>query len=224
MKKFILLFVVLFAITGCSFFEKSDAVLFKEEYEKLNGEVSSSSKIYPRVEIPKDNPVVYTSALDIQALMNEKKSGVIYFGYPDCPWCRNALPVLLEVLKDEGVSVLYYQNMKEERDMKEISDQGDIVTTKEGTKNYQLLLELLDDILDEYTVTKDGKEISLGEKRIYVPLVVFIKDGKIIGSHLDTVSSQTDPYRSLNEDEKKELYQIYLKFVQEMSSCAKEGC
>ena len=44
-----------------------------------------------------------------------------------------------------------------------------------------------------------------GEKTLYVPDVYFVKDGKIIGNHLSTVDSQTDPYTPLTEGQIKEL-------------------
>lgn len=227
MKKIFIAILFLLALTGCDLFKKenSDALLFKEEYEKLNGEVSSSGKSYLEISIDEDNPVVYTNASKIKKLIDDKESGVIYFGYPACPWCRNALPVLLDALEDEEIEVLYYQNLKAERDQKTINDQGEIEVVNKGTDNYQLLLELFDEILPEYTMDKNGKTYSFKEKRIYVPIVIFINNGKVVGSHTATVSSHQNPYKALDKKQKEELYNIYKKYIEKTTTCGvNAGC
>lgn len=227
MKRTFILIIFLLLLVGCSLFsdKNSDALIFKNEYESLNGKVSNTSKAYLEVLIDEDNPVVYTDASKLEKLLNDKKSGVVYFGYPDCPWCRNALPVLLDVLKDEGIEILYYQNLKDERDQMTIDEKGEIKIIKEGSENYKKLLKIFDNILPEYTFERDGKKYSFNEKRIYVPIVIFIKNGEIMGSHTDTVPSQIDPYVPLNKEQKEELYNIYKKFVGKMTLCETErGC
>ncbi len=197
--------------------EKMDALQFKEDYEKLNGEVNpNNDKNYPKVEIDENNPVKYSTADEIVEVL-EKGTGIIYLGYPKCPWCRNAVPVLLQAASDAEVDNIYYIDMYDERDSYTVKEDGTLVKSKNGTEGYQKLLKALDGILDEYYVTDlDGQEIDTNEKRIYVPLVVFVKDGEIIGSHADTVESQKDPYVLLNDEQREELYEIYDKYIHEM--------
>ena len=35
-------------------------------------------------------------------------TGIIYFGFPECPWCRNAVPVLLDAAEEVGIEKIYY--------------------------------------------------------------------------------------------------------------------
>ena len=181
----------------------SDGERFKQEYEELNDS-------HLEVKIDSDNMIKYIGleeAIDI--IKND--TGVIYFGYPSCPWCRNAVPVLLDAASSTSLDTIYYVNAYNIRDVKEIDDDGNIVTTNEGDRLYDDLLGVLDDILDPYTITDDnGEVIDLGEKRLYVPMVLFVKDGEVVSYHLSTVDSQEDPSISLNDSQRDELYNIYL--------------
>ena len=181
----------------------SDGERFKQEYEELNDS-------HLEVNIDSDNMIKYIGleeAIDI--IKND--TGVIYFGYPSCPWCRNAVPVLLDAASCTSLDTIYYVNAYNIRDVKEIDDDGNIVTTNEGDRLYDDLLGVLDDILDPYTITDDnGEVIDLGEKRLYVPMVLFVKDGEVVSYHLSTVDSQEDPSISLNDSQRDELYNIYL--------------
>lgn len=181
----------------------SDGERFKQEYEELNDS-------HLEVNIDSDNMIKYIGleeAIDI--IKND--TGVIYFGYPSCPWCRNAVPVLLDAASSTSLDTIYYVNAYNIRDVKEIDDDGNIVTTNEGDRLYDDLLGVLDDILDPYTITDDnGEVIDLGEKRLYVPMVLFVKDGEVVSYHLSTVDSQEDSSISLNDSQRDELYNIYL--------------
>ena len=218
MKKTIKLFVIIIGvllISACGTKESKTnyAKKFKEEYESLNGGVSSSGKDYLEVEIDEDNKVKYSSIKDIIKVL-ESGTGVIYLGYPECPWCRNVVPVLMRASNNTGIENVYYLNMHDVRDKMEVDSNGNVVTVEEGKEGYKDLLEKLDSILSEYTVKDDdGKEYDTGEKRIFVPTVIFVKNGKILDYHMDTVESQTDPYVGLNEDQEMELYDIYVKGI-----------
>lgn len=215
MKKIFLWILVAFlfiTVTGCGS-KKTDAIKFKEEYESLNGEKGYGDNINPEVKISKKNVVKYVDADKVIDIL-DNGTGIIYFGYPSCPWCRNAVPVLLEAAEELNVKDIYYMNLKDERDTIEVMEDGTLKTTKEGSEDYKKLLERLDSILDEYVLGDlNGNEVKTGEKRIFVPLVVFVRDGKIVGFHADTVSSQTNPYVALNEDQKNELLDIYIDLI-----------
>lgn len=188
-----------------------DEKKFKNEYESLNGKKNASGKEYSNVEIVEDNGIVYASYSEIKKVITEG-TGVIYFGYPECPWCRNAVPMLLQAASNTGLDKIYYFNAKEMRDTKELDVNGNVVTTKEGTKEYYELVELLSSVLGEYEGLNDESI-----KRLYFPTVVFIKNGVIVGCHIDTLPSQTDPRVPLNEEQKGELVNIYTNNITKIS-------
>lgn len=213
MKKVLLsLLIVVGLLTGCN--KETDALKFKEEYESLNDVVIEGTKYkYPSVEIFKDNAVKYVTSEELLEVLDEG-TGAVYFGYPNCPWCRSAVPVLIEAADEVGLETIYYLNVKDERDEIKVKEDGTLEVVKEGTEGYKKLLKRLDSVLLDYTLTDiHGNEVSANEKRIYVPLVVFIKDGEIVGYHLDTVASQKNPFEPLNEEQKNELMDTYINLM-----------
>ena len=50
-------------------------------------------------------------------------------------------------------------------------------------------------------------------KRLYYPTVVFVSDGLILGSHIGTIESQTDPKVNLSSAEQEELKEIYAHYM-----------
>lgn len=225
----IIIIVFLFSIfMGYRYFEdkkettSKDAVTFKKEYEALNNRVNpNNNKLYPEVSISNDNPVKYSSYDEIFEVL-KSGTGVIYFGFPECPWARNLVPVMLSAAKEVEIDTIYYLNIKDDRDVLMLNENDDIITEKEGNKKYFELVEKLDSILDDYILTdNDGKGVSTGEKRIYTPLLIFVKNGKIIAHHTDTVDSQTDPYVALNDRQSEELL---LKLINYMSKISASVC
>lgn len=185
----------------------TDSQNFKKEYESLNGKKDSHDNIYPEVNIPDDNNIIYASEEKIVDLI-KKGTAVIYFGYQECPWCRNAVPVLLEAAKETSLDEIYYLNTKDIRDSKILDANGKVVTEKKGTDGYYKIVEALSDYLLPYDGLNDDNI-----KRLYVPAVVFVKNGVVVLNHIDTVESQKDPYVPLNDDQRKELKEIYLSGI-----------
>lgn len=183
----------------------SDSEKFKKEYESLNGIYDEERKHeYVEVEIKEDNPIVYASYEDIVNIL-ENGTGVIYFGFKECPWCRNAVPVLIDAASELGIDKIYYYDNKNMRDKKSLDEDNNIIVEEEGTKEYQKLVELMYDYLPTYEGLNDDTI-----KRLYFPTVVFVKDGKIINLHTSTVNSQEDPYKNLTNTQYAELKQIYM--------------
>ena len=210
----VLISVIVFRYVDSQQKKETDALRFKKEYEEMNGQEISGFQ-YPNLEIDENNPIKYSNAEEIEKLLKDG-SGVVYLGYPKCPWCRTAVPVLLHAALDAGIETIYYIDMSEERDSYVVED-GKITLEKEGTEEYYKLLELFDEYLDDYVVKDDdGNNYDTGEKRIYVPVVFFIKEGEVVGFHLDTVESQKNPFQALNEEQYEELYGIYSDYIHDM--------
>ena len=223
MKKIITIIVLTMCLflTGC----ESDCNKFKEEYESLNGKTFYQNYKYKDVTIPEDNPIKYSNYKEIIDIV-KNGSGVIYLGYPECPWCRSMVSVLMEAANNTNISTIYYLNMHDVRDEYELSDNNEVKLVREGQEGYQELLETLDEILLDYTIKdSDGVEYSVLEKRIYVPIVIFVHDGTIVDYHMDTVETQTNPMDELTEEEHDELYDIYVSGIHKvLDDLCDENC
>lgn len=201
--------------------ESTDAFKFKEEYEEYNGVKATDDLTYSSLDIDEDNPIKYSNYDEILNVI-DKKTGIIYLGFPECPWCRSALPVLFDVVDDNDIDTIYYLNILNERDAYVVED-GELVyqtdaegNEKKGTEGYFKLLEALDEHLTDYTISFEGKEYETGEKRIYAPTVIFVKEGKVLGLHVSTVESHESGFDKMTKDQKEELYGIYEDYILEM--------
>lgn len=199
---------------------------FKSEYEALNGKLNESSKMtYPEVSINAKNPIKYLNEEQTIDLI-KNKTGIIYFGFNSCPWCRTMIPMLLKAAESTGLGEINYLDIKDIRDVMVLDDNDKPVTKTEGSKGYKELLKAMDSVLDDYYLTNsDNEKIHAGEKRLYAPTVIAVKDGKIIDIHVDTVSTQKTGYTPLSQKEQEELFQIYQEMMLKMlgSSC-NESC
>lgn len=223
MKKIILILCLsLILFTGCNGKdnEKTDALKFKEEYEALNGvENENNGKKYRKVHVSDDNPFVYKEASDIVKMINNKESFIVYFGFAKCPWCRSIISNLIEVAKDYNIDTIYYVDVYDIRDVLKLDDNNEVVTDKEGSKGYQDLIKLLDDVLSDYELTdSDGNKVSTGEKRIYAPNVVSIINGKALKLETGISDDQTDGYQELTEEMLDESYEKLESVIQELKN------
>lgn len=176
---------------------------FEKEYESLNGKYNEETKKKTMtIDIMEDNNIKYATVNEIIELL-ENGTGVIYFGFPECPWCRNAVPVLIKTALEYDIDPIYYYNAYSIRDTKHLEN-GTIVTDKEGTEEYNKILELLGSKASIYEGL-ENEEI----KRLYFPTVVFVKNGEIVDVVVGTVDSQDDPFISLTKEQTDELEKKY---------------
>lgn len=205
----VLIIVLLGVVSALTYFTvkenkvSADEKNFKREYESFNGKKSlTSGKKYPIVTIPEKNNIIYSSSDEVIDLLSEG-TGIIYFGFPECPWCRSMIVPFLEVIEEKNETVHYF-NALSIRDIKELNEDGSIKTLQEGTDKYYKIIELLGDDASVYEELDDENI-----KRLYFPTVVFVKNGKVVYIHVSTVDSQKDPYKKLNSKQINELKRIF---------------
>lgn len=206
----------------------SDTEKFKNEYEVFNGLVNSSNdKNYLEVNIDTSNDIIYKTDEEILEVL-ESDDAIIYFGFANCPWCRNIVEPLLNASSKKKMKV-YYVDIYEIRDAYIISENSKPKRTKKGSAAYYKILEFLDDNLEEYYInSEDGNKYDTGVKRLYAPTVVAVSNGKVTGIHEGTIEEQTDPYTELSSEEKNKLEDIFLKLmdsIKEVNTCTeKDAC
>lgn len=210
--------------------KETDAMRFKNEYEALNDTIRESDGAkYNSVRIDENNPFVYIDVKEALEII-DNKDAIIYVGAPWCPWCRNAISVMIDVAKQVNVKEIYYLDLDRDKSIWEVED-GKAVKKVDGTDYYYQLLEKLKDNLRDYTLTlEDGKTVETGEKRIYMPYVFGIKNGRVVAEHTGTVDldDEQTKYDYLTEDQEKELYDIYKNIFELVNkdvggSCDKDG-
>lgn len=169
----VIILVILLIIGAFLFFNKSETI--KSDSKTFASEYTL---------VGEDNIFVYRGAEEIINIL-EHGTGIVYLGFPECPWCQAYLPYLNDLAKDLHVEKIYYYNISEDR--------------KNNTKEYQKMVEILNDYLQ---YDEEGK------KRIYVPAVIAVNEGKIVGfddeTSLDT-KGLDDPEEYWTDEEVKDL-------------------
>ena len=202
-----------------------DAIKFKEEYTEYNDKVNEyNGKGYVKVNLDDDNTFRYLTENEAVELL-DKGTGVIYFGFPTCPWCRSLVSTLGKVAKEKNETI-YYLNVLDLRSSYKVTD-GKAVKVKDGSAGYYQILELLKDELEDYLVTdKNGKSYKTNEKRLYAPTLVAVKDGKVTSIHVGTVESQESGNDPLNETQIAEIEGIIKKLIasKNTEACTQDKC
>ena len=164
--------------------EKTDGEKFSEEY----------------TEVTKDNVFVYRNAEQIIKIL-ENGTGIVYLGFPECPWCQRYTKYLNEVAKDMEIEKIYYYNIREDR--------------QNNTEDYLKMVSLLE---------KHLQYDQEGNKRIYAPSIIALKKGEIVGFDDETAwdtkgFSKPDEYWT--KEEVKDLKEKLEKMISdtEMNIC-----
>ena len=205
--------------------KETDAIKFKKEYEKFNGKTYEDLDVkYFDVKLSSNNIFKYIKADDAVEFLSEG-TGVIYFGFPQCPWCRTLVPYLQSIGESTGIKEIYYLNISDIRDSYEVEGKK-VVKSKDGSREYYQILKLLDKYLEEYYVTNDnGKKFDTGVKRLYAPTTVVVKKGKIIDFLEGTVDSQKK-FAALTKEEKsmlkKRITNMFIKIS--AATCSETSC
>lgn len=225
-KKIIFLILVVFGVvslTSCAVKEEPvnpDAIKFKEEYEGLNNIKNSKDIPYREVMIDNKNPFVYTDAKGVLEMMDKKESFYVYFGDTKCPWCRSVIEQFINVALKKNIEKVYYVSIWDEdhneilRDTYKLNKKNKPVVSKEGTEEYYELLKRFDGLLNDYVLKTDkGKEVKVGEKRIFAPNFVKIEKGVAVDLVDGISEKQTESTADLTADILNDEYDIFNKFL-----------
>ena len=142
--------VVLLLIVGLVLF-----LVFKKN--KINKNIDEEKiKFAEEYKTTKDNVFTYRTINEVNKIL-KTDTGLIFLGFPKCPWCRGYVPIINEVAKKEGLEKIYYFNIYEDR--------------KNNTEEYQEMVKLLKRFL---------RNDDEGNERIYAPSLITVKNGKIL--------------------------------------------
>lgn len=172
-------------IGGCKTQEEKQAAACESE------DVACSFETADPILISK--PRAFDEAIDF---FQEGKTGILYFGFEDCPWCQQAVPILKEVASEYGQEVIYIQTRDADRNLLYTEEQ------KQEIIPY----------IEQYMSENDEGQLSL-----FVPCVVVVKDGKAIGGHVGTVDGHDAHEREMSEQEQAELKKTYEEMFEKLA-------
>ena len=212
----IVLALIILAIVLITNKPAESSLIFKKEYEALNGTKNKMGKEHRTIKISKNNPYVKIDPNEIVKKLENKETFYLYVGDPKCPWCRSVLETSIKIAKKYNIDTIYYIEIWDEegneifRDKYEVKD-GKAVKVKDGTEAYNTLLKSFNKVLDSYTLTDKDKTIEVGEKRIYAPNYFYVKDGEVILMVEGTSDKQEDPREELTKEMLKDEEEAFKK-------------
>lgn len=176
---------------------EAEETVLSEEYEQLS----------------EDNAFEVIAKEDLKDFIDHG-TGILFLGYPACPWCQAYLPMLDEVLKAEDMQAYYY-NIRVDKDSdRDFYDEiAQLLIDKNATNQ--------DDIVQ---YDNDGKMV------IYMPLTLFIEHGGIkqYNGESNTLDSDEIAPEDYWTDEKvealKETLTIYTQSVKRAQEENEKGC
>ncbi len=118
------------------------------------------------------------------SMFRDGKSGILYFGFADCPWCQELVPILTEELQSASKTAYFVRTRDEEKNRLYTDEQ------KEEIQPY----------LQPYM-----KENDEGVLTLYVPLVVVVRDGQVVTAHQGTVDGHDAHERKMTDEEAASL-------------------
>lgn len=223
----LLLIVGIISLTACTNKKVSltDAEKFKKEYESFNSKKNDYFE-YRDLSINEKNPFVYTTAEDIVKKIENKETFIVYFGDPECPWCRSIIEQAGESAIENSIDKIYYVRIWNGfhneilRDVYELKDGNPTIKIK-GTEAYYKLLKYFDKLLGDYTLTDENKNsVSVNEKRIFAPNFIYVKNGKA-EELIEGISKKQESFNSkLTEEVIQEEKEIFDNFYTNTILCS----
>lgn len=139
----------------------------------LGAQPSSTADLFMSAYTELEENLVYKEG-DHEAVekMLAHGTGVVYFSFPECPWCQKYTPLLQDIAKEAGMEVLYYNIYQDKSNDKAWYDEiaGMIEEKNPEISRYD----------------NDGNTV------IFMPLVLFVKEGEIIGYDDETCDLDSD--------------------------------
>ncbi len=216
MKKYLLgsllIIAILITIIGCNYnkpkIEKEEEVLdgisFKTEFENVPNER------YHLV-IEKENPFKYLTVDNMDEVF--KTTNIIILGYPTSDVTRAVVEQLIKISKELNLENIYYYNILDNRTIYTINETQDeqnnekieIVKEKEKTTSFEKLSTYISSYFKSQQILYKDKIYTPEEKTVIVPVVILIKDGKIIKYYDKFDQKEQDDFTSLTEEDYQKL-------------------
>lgn len=181
----------LFLVFCCSVLLVSDYIVYTDSQipvvemsdEQKAGDPTSSEYCYR------------TNMTEILRDLAYGNDGLYYFGFPDCPWCQEVVPLLVEEASRADQRFLYVQTRDLNHNLRYSQDQA---------RNMSLYFP------DYFVRNDEGKVV------VYVPLIAAVKDGRLVAAHQGTVEGHDAHQRKMTDDERKECQEAIRDVVSAM--------
>ena len=202
MKRILTIVTILALLCGCSASES--------EADTLAQERAALAEEYEALD---ENSLFYAGTQETLEKLLEHGTGVIFLSFPECLWCQGYIGQLNDVLSEAGIEkAMYYNILKDRQEM------------NDWYRSIASYIEEQDETILGWT--------NEGDPMLYVPLVLFVENGQIIGWDNETsmeVTSDTNTPETYWTEEKKtalhdKLYALAAEVAKAQSVNDSTGC
>ncbi len=175
------------------------AILIYKYTVSNDNKKSSATKVSSEYTMLGEDNVFKYESIDIIANTLSKGTGIVFFCIPENEWCQYYAKYLNDIAIENNIYEISYLNIKQDRQY--------------NSSGYRKIINTLKDYL-----SKDDE----GQKRLFVPNVIFVKNGNIIGFNNDTnfITNEKTPndyYTSEKINDFNETIKEYiLKYKEEL--------
>ena len=138
-----------------------------------------------------DHVFIVSDANDFIEKLDQKETFVAYFGFNTCPWCNSMISILNDFGKEYNQEILYINTRPNKQ-----------VTANNQIDHYD---ELYSRIGEYWNIDHET-----GENYLFVPFVIFVKNGEVTASHMGTVDGHFPDIMDLTKEQAEQLKEIYI--------------
>ena len=148
------------------------AFLIYKKFEHVNYNQKEIDKFVSEYTLLEENHVFKIINIDESINILNNKTGILFFCNPGSDWCQHYAKILDDIAVENQIETIYYVDIKDDRHI--------------NSNKYRKIVTIMQDHLDSD---------DTGNKRLSMPNLTFVKDGKIIANDNRTslVSSDTTP-------------------------------
>ena len=136
----------------------------------------------------KPSQFVEIGAEEAVALADEGKSLVIFCAFDGCPWCETMVATLNDAALDAGWQIAYV-NTREDPSWENNADMD----------GYEEFMARFGEWMDED---------ESGQPHLYVPDLIFVREGEVVAHHQGVVPSYQEPGEPLTDEQAAELREL----------------
>ena len=163
-----------------------------ETYKEENKEIAISSKIEKEYSfLENDNKIHYLNSKDFDELYT-KGNGIFLLCHYEFKACQD----IMRIVNENEHNTINYYDILNDRDEISMDTNDNIIKIEDGSYIYKKLLKILDDFLPKYSLLLEDKSYKkIDEKRLYMPTLIYLKEGTIIDIIVGDEKSELESFK-----------------------------
>ena len=187
MKKLLIVLVALLMISACSSQtteSEEDPTDESEIAACVLGQECETEEDTPNSELMDWPIIAFEDSLDYV-----EGTAILFYSFDDCPYCKEAIPVLDELVSETDIAIYYVHT---ERDQREA-----------GNEDYDRVYAYFAEVIE-----------NAGYDTLYMPSIFFIKDEEVVAYHVGTVDGHDPSVATMTDEQITELSDLLASYIE----------